>query len=268
MPAKVRAAASDTTIALGLVRTIVDVVPARKGDGALSLKLICPSCPTETRPRQEYVCTKDESHRFSSDEADRAIEVDKTLRRVTEDEINEIKESNLPAGEINLLVVPAADVEQATLASGALYRLRPKAENDQAYGLLAAFLSDPQYAFICEMTMRSAQKFYRCFVWRGVIVLQELVRPSEFHEADPINIPVDPRLQKMGAKLIEGLVEPFDPEKFANKIRERAAALAEAKRSGAPVEAKPKPVTPKVDSTDALLAMLTASVEAAKSRAS
>jgi non-homologous end joining protein Ku len=265
MPTKQRAAASDVAIGLGLIRTTVDVVPARRSDGEAKFKLICPSCDTPTRGAQTYICTHDDTHHFTSDQADRAIEVDKTLKRVTADEIAEIKDTELPAGEINFLVVPAGEVEAVTLPSGALYRLRPKAENDQAYGLFAALVSDPNFAFIGEMTMRSNQKLYRASVWRGQVVLQELVRPSEFHEADPININIDPRLTAVSAKLVETLAEPFDPEAFANRVRERALALAEAKRSGAPAPAKPKPITPTaVDPTDQLLAMLTASVEAAQ----
>lgn len=262
---KQRAAASDVAIGLGLIRTTVDVVPARRSDGEAKFKLICPQCTTPTRGAQTYICIHDETHHYTSDEADRAIEVDKVLKRVTPEEIAAIKDTELPAGEINFLVVPAAEVEAATLPSGALYRLRPKAENDQAYGLFAALVSDPAYAFIGELTMRSNQKLYRASVWKGQVVLQELVRPSEFHEADPIDIHIDPRLAAVSAKLVETLAESFDPDAFANRIRERALALAEAKRSGAPAPAKPKPVTPTaVDATDQLLAMLTASVAAAE----
>jgi non-homologous end joining protein Ku len=259
-----RAAASDVAIGLGLIRTTVDVVPARRSDGEAKFKLICPHCTTPTRGAQTYICTHDEDHQFTSDEADRAIEVDKVLKRVTTDEIAAIKETDLPPGEINFTPVPAAEIEAATLPSGALYRLRPKADNDQAYGLFAAIVSDPAWAFIGELTMRSSQKFYRASVWKGQVVLQELVRPSEFHDADSINITIDPRLAAVSAKLVETLAESFDPEAFANRVRDRALALAEAKRSGAPAPAKPKPVKPTADPTAQLLAMLEGSIAAAE----
>jgi non-homologous end joining protein Ku len=245
----------------GLANLQCSMVPVKKSEPG-GLKIVCPDCEDTTKLEQRYLCPVDGQHGpFTAAEAARAIEVDRQLKRVTEDEAKALKEPTLPSGSAEFTAFPAHEVEAATMQSGATYRLRPKNAQRQ-YSALVDFLRDgkAEQALITELTYRDVQKMYRLIERDGMLVLVELVRPGELHPAENVTVEYQVELLDMFASAFEDQVEEFDPEAFASTTRDRVAALEASKRDpNAPVLAPaPKVAAKKTDDDDALMAALSA----------
>lgn len=238
-----KATASDVTVSLGLVSFPVDLVPATRSKSTksteASTKMVCPTCAPKTlNPlQQRYVCSGDASHGpFGKGDAVTALVVDGVLHLPTRGLVAEAVEAQGVRGNIELTVYPAVQVEAHTMPSGNIYRLRPRA-NPEHYALVLELAGDRDVAFLGEVTLKGVTKLYRVVTRDGGLVLTELVRPSEFHVPEPVDVAFDPKLLAPGRLLVESLVEDFDPGAFADRRKERLAALA---RRVAPVTAVPE----------------------------
>lgn len=251
----------------GLVNLECSMVPVKQSEPA-SAKLVCPDCEDATKLDQRYLCPADDSHGpFTVGEAARGIEVDKILRKITDEEFAALKEPTLPSGEAEFTAFPAADVEAHTMTHGAVYRLRPKNAQRQ-YSALVDFLRDdkaPQ-ALITELTYRGVQRMYRLVERDGMLVLVELVRPGEMHPPENVTTEYSAELLEMFTTAFADREVGFEPEVFASVKRQRAKELEESKRD--PNAPAPKAVTkakPKADDDDqALIAALAGSLTKAK----
>lgn len=257
-----KTAVKDLSVTLlgGLMTLKVDVLPCRKAEETVKFSLICPEEVEPTKPVQMYVhpddvdSTKGPVRMWKVSECERAREIDGILHRVTAEEIEAAKETLIEKGEIDLAVYRAAEVEATTRPSGALYRLRPKAV-PQVYAMLVDLVADPDLAFIGEMTNRDVQRMYRLTSWNGALLLQEMVRPGEFYDAEDYSHPYPDALLGKMQEAVTATIEDFDPEQYANFLRDRAEALDAAKRDPNAKPAPKKVEKPK-DSVDDLMAML------------
>lgn len=256
--ARTRATASNVTVSLGLVSFPVDLVPATRSKASeVSTKMVCPLCaPDELRSvDQRYHCSHDSEHGpFSQGELGRALVVDGELRPLPAEGIGEEARST----GIGLTVHPAGQVEAHTMPSGNIYRLRPKGAAGH-YGLMLELVRDMGVAFLAEFTNKGATKLYRLVERHGVLVLTELVRPSEFHEPEAVDVHCDERLLPTARMLVDSLLDEFDAESFGDRRRERLAALA---AEYAPVQEIPAK-RPAAAVADELMEQLRRSVEAA-----
>lgn len=265
-PKAQRAIASDVSLQIfGTVFLPVDIVPARRSD-EVKLEMVCPSCEDAHKLSQRYLCNEDPDHGpFTSGTAHRAVNVDGQLRKVTEAEIEEMKRPEIPAGAAVVRVFPADQVEDATMAAGSVYRIRPRV-GAEAYALIVELVSstalrkDNRLAFCCELTIRNVTKLYRIIARDGILTLVELIRPGEFHDME---LPLPSFEAKLLPQIVErcdnDFLEQFDAEAFTDARRDRAAHLLEVKRD--PNAEAPAPVVTKpVDQTASLMAMLEASI--------
>jgi non-homologous end joining protein Ku len=273
-----RAYASDVSLSFfGVMNIIVDLVPAKKS-GAVSFTIICPDCDEAHRLDQRYICGTDASHGdgidpnlpgYASGTSGRGKEVNGTLVRVDEEEISAIKDGQLPLNDLQVTVYPADDVERLTRPNGTAYRLRPKGTLP-IYKMLVDLTADRSKAFIGEMNVRGQDKLFRIESWNGVLTVTELARPSEVVEAEHVDATYEGKLLAMATQLADVQTEDFDPAKFANKVKERAAAWeAQKVAEGLAPDAKPgkpkkvKEATATIDLMAALEASL-AKAQAAK----
>jgi hypothetical protein len=256
-------AVSEATLSLlgGLMTLKVAVLPAKMAEERIDLKLICPDTDDPTRPVQMYVHPDDvggdKPRMWTTGECDRAREVDGILYRVDADEVKEAKTPLLPTGEMSISVFPAEQVTSVSRPGGALYRLRPTAA-PHVYAMLVDLVGqDVDHAFMCELAMRSSQRFYRLEAWNGALVLTEYVRPGEFNPAEDYTADYPAELLTKAQAAIGAQVEEFDPEQYVSFLRDRAKELDDVKRDpkakAAQRKAAPKP---KIDDTDALMALL------------
>lgn len=253
-----RPAASDVNITvLGLISFQADLMPiAESPRKEVGFKMVCPECPTPQVTDQRYICPNGHGP-FSSGQMGKAQEVDKVLHFVSADEVSAVKETELPAKVANFGLYPAREVLAATRPSGAAYRLRVEKAVQQVQ-VVTALVREGSYVFVAEVNLgaRSGQKLFRLAEWNGHLVMEELARPE-------LVIPVDANTEVAPAELVAkatqlagGQVESFDPAKFSNRVRERALALAEAKRSGQAVAAPGTPTVTKVDPVADLMSLL------------
>lgn len=247
-----RAYASDVSVSFFAVMNILaDLVPA-KVSGAVSFKVICPDCDEAHSLAQRYICTLDSDHTdglddtlpgYASGTAARGKEVNGQMVRVETEEIEGIKGAELPQNDLQVFVYPAEDVERLTRPNGTAYRLRPKGTLP-IYKMLVDLVADRSKAFIGEMNVRGSDKLFRVESWNGVLVVTELARPSEVVDAEHIDASYDGKLLSMATQLADVQTEAFDPEKFANKVKARAAAW-EAKKVAEGLAPDAKPAKPK-----------------------
>lgn len=258
--ARTRATASNVTVSLGLVSFPVDVVPATRSKASeVSTKMVCPLCAPDklSAVEQRYHCSHDSAHGpFTQGELSRALVVGGEMRPVTAEDLAEINGARSTG--VELTVHPAVQVEAHTMPSGNIYRLRPKGAADH-YGLMLELVRDTGVAFLAEFTNKGASRLYRLVARHDVLVLTELVRPSEFHEPEPVEARCDGRLLPTARMLVDSLLDEFDPESFVDRRRERLVALA---AECAPVEELPVK-RPAASVADELMEQLRRSVEAA-----
>lgn len=272
-PKAPRAFASGVSMTLfGTMTLTVDLLPARRSDNAADPKLVCPACEEGVKLQQQYACPEHPEHGpFVSSEAHRAIEIDGMLRKVTDEELAALKQPTTPDKEAEFRVFRAADVERETLPGGSVYRARPKA-NAKVYHMLVDLVSDRSLAFIAELTLRGSQKLYRLVARDGLLTFVELIRPGEFHHIEVAGAEYDADVLTELSKFVKGgdgyagVVEDFDGTVWRNTHRDRAAALAEAKRDPNSPTPEAVAVVVKKPEEDALvgIAAMLASAKGAK----
>ena len=236
-PKAPRAFASGVSLTLfGTTTILVDLLPARRSDSTADTKLVCPSCEDGVKLDQQYACSANPKHGpFTNSDAHRAIAIDGMLRKVTTEELEALKAPTTPNGEAEFSVFQAAEVEAQTMPSGSVYRARPKS-NAKIYHMLVDLVSDRSLAFIAELTLRGSQKLYRLVARDGLLTLVELIRPGEFHDIEVAGAEYDAALLVELTKFIKGsgdyagILGEFNGDAWRNVHRERAEALAEAKR--------------------------------------
>lgn len=233
--------------------------PKNKGE---SFKLICPTCTDPTKPSQKYLCPSC-TGQFSSGECDKAREVGKVLHRVTQEEIDAVKEVTLPEKQLTLQAYPADEVLAAIRPDGVSYRLQPEKFKDVAAMALALVESLPDTVFLGEMNSgRGGEKVFMLTVWHGALVVQEMARPEEVIEFEPDAGSYDQRLIDPARQFVNLQTTSFTAENFASRRKARLAELDVAKVDGTPVPVATK--APEVSATDNLLAMLEAQIAANK----
>jgi non-homologous end joining protein Ku len=255
----VKPTASDVSVSLlGLINFQVDLLPiAQSASSGPSFKMICVTCPKPTPVNQNYSCGKGHGP-FKQADLPKALEVGKTLQRVTLEEITALREPQLPPKELSLSAFPTEQVEAATRPGGSTYRVR--AERNQALvQMVTDLVASGEATFLGELNLSGTQKLYRLAVWKDTLVLEELVRPDMVHPFEATPTLYDARLLEQARQLTEIQLDDFDPVQYRNFVRERTVALA-AKADGAPVVAAvPAPVK---DPAADLLAALEAAVAA------
>lgn len=270
---KERSLASNINLSFfGIMNVAVDLFPTEVSDRAVRFSLGCPSCDSPVKLTQQYVCPEDGSHGpFTTADASRVKEINGILYKVSDEEIEGIKEPSLPPGDATVSVFPAAQVEASTRPTGKAYRLRPRVASAlPIYAMVRDLVANPEYAFVLELTLRNNQKMYRVETWNSQLVIQELLRPDEVRAADVIDASYDGKLLATATTLAETQVEDFDPAAFRNAVRERAQEFERQKAAeaqGVPLPAKAKvKAASKGDDAAALLASLEAAVAASKSK--
>lgn len=251
--------ASDVSITvLGLISFSADLVPltesARKEQ---SFRMVCPDCEAPTPSQQGYTCSEGHGP-YSSGQMRKALEVDRVLSFVTQEEIADVKQTELPAKVANFGLYPSKDVLAATYPTGAVYRLRVEKAVD-AVKVVTALVKEGTYRFVAEVNLgaRSGQKLFQLAEWCGHLVIEELARPELVSPLSPVETTVDAKLIAKAGELAATQVEDFDPTAFSSKVRARAMALADSKRDGSAPVGVSAPTVTKVDPTADLMDLLT-----------
>lgn len=237
---RLRPVLSNVSISLGMVNLAVDLIPAQKSKATKTsetqtLSSVCPTCTTAEPVRQLLFCSAlPHLHGpFKAADVHKATMVGDKLTKVDPTKLAAAKvaePTDARKGSVLLSVFPADQVEAATMPSGNIYRLRLPAKAPKAsfetYALFRHLTADRERAFLGEVVSRNVAKLYR-LVNRGdgVVTLAELVRPEEFHAAEPVDGEVPERVMEMAERFIAMMVEDFDPEQWRDGAKDRLAQL-------------------------------------------
>lgn len=228
-----------------------------------SFKMICPACTDPTKPSQKYICPAC-SGQFTSGECDKAREVNKTLVRVTADEVATVREVTLPEKQLQLQAYSAKEVFEVIRPDGDAYRLQPEKFKDVAAMAKALVESLPDTVFIGEMNVgRNSEKVFMLTVWHDTLVLQTMARPDEVLDFEPETVEFDARLLEPARQFVSLQTSAFSKEAFASRRKARLAELDAAKAGDDTVVSAPSAPAP-VSGADSLLALLEAQINAAK----
>lgn len=167
---------------------------------------------------------------------------------------------------LTLTVHDAQEVAEHTLQGDSVYVLTPEgAPQIGAYSLLVdAIERHPEYAFLTTWTPTSKASLYQLKVFGGALVMSQVCWPEQVRSVPTIDT-IEPSQdhQVMLDTLLTQVVQPFEPDQYADKYAAALAGLLAQKEAVAGVaaersksEAKAPASTGGVDLTQALAAML------------
>lgn len=259
---------ADLSLSLGLLTAKVDGLSSKLPEASKgsSFNMLCPGCTEPTKLSQGYTCESDHGPYTTGEITRRGKEVEGKLVEVSAAEIAAARDTGVETKVFAISVFAAGPVEATTLPGELSYRLRPhKAANSterKAYNLFLQMAGDESKALIGEVNIKGTPKMARLTVFRGQLLIQTLIRPSDLAPADELELE-DPSEKEaaMGRMLVDGVEEEFNPDTYTNVVRARMEALtAKAVDPDAPVVEIPTASKPEDD----LLAVLEASIAAKK----
>ena len=236
---------------LGLVTIPVDlhsVIPSNKrGAGT---RVLCQEHMTPIR--QVYQCPTDDQLK---PDTVKGIEVTKGKYAIPEDE-----DTILASEGIELVAVPTADLNEATITGDKLYYLSPPTSSLQAWEVLFRLARDKKRTLIGQTAIRkNSRKIYRLTTFNDYLVLQNIEFPEHVREAPPIVHPtVSKAMMAQARKVLEATEIPW--EKF--DAEDEGLKQFRARLEGAvPVTTDDEPET---DNVVDLMEALTATLESTK----
>jgi non-homologous end joining protein Ku len=264
LPGKVRASLTGVTVSCGVISFDVDLVPAtrakadKRAANSPSLTRVCPSCEDPVRIKQVLRCESGHGP-LSQNDLQYATTVDDVLVKVDPDEVATASVPTVEARSVAFSVFRAVDVEQATLPSGNVYRMRlpakPSKATLQAYALMRDLVADTDLAFLAELVIKGVSKLYRGIARDGMITLTELYRPSLFHAPDGADVETNGSMTVAARAMVAEMVATFDPSEWESAAERRLQALQAAAEAGEDVE-EPTMVPPATVAAEDLLALL------------
>ena len=150
------------------------------------------------------------------------------------------------------------------------YYLGPDKKGSKAYALLREVLRRTNKVGVAKVVIRTRQ-YLAAVVARGEVLTLELLRfAHELRDASELDVPkgkegVSERELDMAERLVEGMVDAWDPEKYKDDYRRDLMKTIEERVEAGQLEASPEPA-PKPqrrgDNVVDLMALLKRSVEA------
>ncbi len=154
------------------------------------------------------------------------------------------------------------------------YYLVPIQKGEKAYALLRETLKRTHKVGVAKVVLRNRQHLAALVAQGDMLVLELLRFPSELRDTAEYKVPgedlaalgITQKELDMAQRLVEGMVEQWDPRKYKDSYREDLMrAIEEKARTGqvAAVEAVPEAEAPRAEVID-LMAQLKRSVEEAQ----
>ena len=149
------------------------------------------------------------------------------------------------------------------------YYLGPDKKGTKAYALLREVLRRTNKVGIAKVVIRTRQ-YLSAVVARGDVLTLELLRfAHELRDASDLDVPkgkegVSERELDMAERLVEGMVDAWDPEKYKDDYRKALMKTIKERAEAGHLEASPEPAPetrPRADNVVDLMALLKRSVE-------
>lgn len=126
------------------------------------------------------------------------------------------------------------------------YYLAPEKKGAKAYALLREVLRRTGKAGIAKVVIRTRQ-YLAAVVARGDVLTLELMRYAhELRDPAELDVPrgkqgVSAREVEMAQRLVEGMVEPWRPEKYKDDYRQDLMKMIEKRAKAGQLDASPEP---------------------------
>lgn len=251
---------SDFTLQVGPIQVNGFLTTLVKPERENKYKSVCPLCDKPHLVKQQYICTNeapavqnDPKHGpfVQNDLTVKARETDDGLVKVTKEELEAARTSELPVNVFRATVHPREEVELHTYSGDKSYVFTPK-HPDEYFALLLSMISNPDNAFVAICNVKKIEGFYRLKVWNGNIVLEKLLWPESLNQFDTLRFETDHAVVGAAEAMIDRIRTPFDPDNYRSSVLDRLRAINEA-LGGTP---DPKKVqTPKPHKVDLLSAL-------------
>ena len=156
------------------------------------------------------------------------------------------------------------------------YYLGPDKKGAKAYALLREVLRRTNKVGIAKVVIRTRQ-YLAAVVARGEVLTLELLRfAHELRDPSELDVPkgkegVSERELDMAERLVEGMVDAWDPEKYKDDYRRDLMKMIEERVEAGQLEASPEPAPKqqrRADNVVDLMALLKRSVEEGGGRGS
>lgn len=145
------------------------------------------------------------------------------------------------------------------------YYLGPEETGKKAYDLLVAVFKKTARVAVAKVVIRTRQALAAIRIYQDVLVMETMKYPDEVRS--PMDVPdvtaetaVSDRELDMAVKLVEGMTEPFVPEKYTDDYRKGLLELISAKIEGQEPILEPEQEQPEgvIDLMESLRASLEA----------
>lgn len=261
--------ANDVHVRFGALESIGRLLPLQNTADKKETKtfLITP-CEHHSRVNQFYIpesceCrSADQPKGWTTGKLAKGKEQNGKVIVFEQEQIEEIRSSDLEKNQIDLFVCDAAEFESQCQPTGSSYWFEPS-QIKGAYAAIMTLVADTSRAFYGTLLLRS-EKLYRALPHpEGGLMLQEHLRPSEMWHYNAPPVDVTETDVAIANAIADTMMEKFDPEAVAST---KVAKMREAMAAATGVEAAAKPVAkavPKDDLTSVLQQAL-AAAQAAK----
>jgi len=144
------------------------------------------------------------------------------------------------------------------------YYLGPEETGKKAYNLLVSALRDTDRVAVAKVVIRSKQALAAIRIYKNVLVMETMKYPDEVRSQQEVpgiepDLKVSERELTMATQLVEGMTEPFAPEKYSDDYRNALLELISAKIQGQePIFDQAEPAEGVVDLMESLKASLEA----------
>jgi DNA end-binding protein Ku len=255
------------SISFGLVNIPVGLYAAESRD-EVSFHML----DKRNMARVRYKRVNEENgHEVPWDQTVRGYEFEKGRYVVLSDE--DLKRAS-PEATQTIDIIDFVDLEEiSALYFDKPYFLAPDKKGSKAYALLRETLRRTGKAGIAKVVIRTKQYLAAVVTREKVITLEILRYAHELRDADELELPsgvagVSERELEMAERLVEGMVDSWDPEKYKDDYQKDLMSLIEERIESGDLEASSKPA-PKADKAARsnvvdLMALLKRSVEEKK----
>ncbi len=241
---------------LGLMTVPVNlyaVIPSKKGTAKHTL-----CAEHKVRIKQVYQCPEDEA---LNPDTVKGVEISKGNYVIPE--VQEAEE--IPAEDgIQIVAVPTAMVDQATITTDKLYYLEPHRTAQKAWEILFRLAKDTKRTLIGQTTLRAnSRKIYRLTVFNEYLVMQALEFPEHIRDApERESITVEKALMDQAKQVLNAIEIPWED---LDKTDEGLRRFLETTETGEQVSTRV--VEGKQGDPIDLMEALKQSIEATKERA-
>ena len=243
-----KAYASQVTIHFGNCTTTGALYPVRTTSTTPKFKLATP----DAKP-VEQVYRDEDGKVWEKDVLKRGLfNAEEQFELVSDNVVEEAKESQLPLNIFNLTAHPKEDVDRFVFPStNQAYILRPMVKNSknkevkdpvniQWYDFVNVLLRDSDVALLGICNLQNHEGLFRLGLYQGWITVQKQLYPEELNQYGDYTPTLDYAVREKAVEVSRRAAQKFDAAEYVDHIAERLAAI----KPGAEIDTTATPVAP------------------------